>query len=106
MRCITPAELEQEVTGSLDDLQHETGTRPSTFAYPSGLYNDEAVNMVSRAGIKLAFTTERGINHVPQADALRLKRINVGSRTTLPVLRAQLLSWSVPLYSLGSRLLG
>lgn len=104
MRCITPGELEQEVRGSLDDLRRETGTLPSTFAYPSGLYNDEAVNMVRRAGIKLAFTTERGINRVSDADALRLKRINVGSRTTLPVLRAQLLSWSAPLYSLGNRL--
>ena len=104
MSCITPGELEQEVRGSLDDLQRESGIVPSTFAYPSGLYNDEAVNMVRRAGIKLAFTTERGINHVGRADPLRLKRINVGSRTTLPVLRAQLLSWSVPLYSLGNRL--
>jgi peptidoglycan/xylan/chitin deacetylase (PgdA/CDA1 family) len=106
MNCITQEEMEQEVKGSLDDLQRETGIRPSTFAYPSGLYSNEAVNMVRRAGINLAFTTERGINLISRADPLRLKRINVGGRTTLPILRAQLLSRSVPLYSLGNRLFG
>jgi len=103
MNCITPDELQKEVIGSLHDLQREIGLVPLTFAYPSGIYNKEAVKTVERAGFKLAFTTERGINEVGHADQLQLQRINVSPRTTLPVLRAQLLSWSAPLYSLGNK---
>jgi peptidoglycan/xylan/chitin deacetylase (PgdA/CDA1 family) len=105
MNCITPDELQKEVIGSLHDLQREIGLVPLTFAYPSGIYNKEAVKTVERAGFKLAFTTERGINEVSHADRLRLQRINVSPRTTLPVLRAQLLSWSAPLYSLSNKFL-
>lgn len=105
MNCVTHDNLQKEVVGSLDDLQREIGLVPLTFAYPSGIYNQEAVKTVERAGFKLAFTTERGINEVSHADQLRLQRINVSPRTTLPVLRAQLLSWSVPLYSLSNKFL-
>ena len=106
MSCITLDELESEVQGSLRDLTNQTGSAPLTFAYPSGIHNDAAVSVVQRAGFKLAFTTRRGLNAVGQADRLRLQRINVGSRTTLPVLRAQLLAWSRPVHSLSNRLSG
>lgn len=104
MNCITPDELQKEVSDSLHDLRREIGLVPQTFAYPSGIHNNEAVKTVERAGFKLAFTTERGINEVGHADRLRLQRINVSPRTTLPILRAQLLSWSAPLHSLGNKL--
>jgi peptidoglycan/xylan/chitin deacetylase (PgdA/CDA1 family) len=103
MNSITLEELQSEVMGSLHDLTRELGSAPQTFAYPSGIHNEAAVSVVERAGFKLAFTTRRGINEIQRADRLRLQRINVGARTTLPVLRAQLLSWSVPVYSLGNR---
>jgi peptidoglycan/xylan/chitin deacetylase (PgdA/CDA1 family) len=106
MNAITLEELQSEVMGSLHDLTRELGSAPQTFAYPSGIHNDAAVSVVERAGFKLAFTTRRGINEIQRADRLRLQRINVGAQTTLPVLRAQLLSWSVPVYSLGNRLFG
>jgi hypothetical protein len=35
---------------------------------------------------------------------LRIQRINVGGMTSLPVLRAQLLSWTIHLNGLQSRL--
>ena len=97
-------DLQNEVLGSLQDLTRETGRTPLTFAYPSGMYNQEAVKVVEDAGFKLAFTTERGLNDLNRSEYLQLKRINIGSRTTMPVLRAQLLSWSVPLYSLSNKL--
>jgi peptidoglycan/xylan/chitin deacetylase (PgdA/CDA1 family) len=103
MNCVTLEELQNEVRGSLQDLTREIGSAPLTFAYPSGIHNDAAVSVVERAGFKLAFTTMRGINEVGRADRLRLQRINVGARTTLPVLRAQLLSWSAPVYSWSNR---
>lgn len=104
MNHLSSAEIQAEVMGSRQDLTREIGFVPLTFAYPSGIYNQEVVKVVERAGFKLAFTTERGINNVGRFDPLRLQRINVGSRTTLPVLRAQLLSWSAPLFSLSNKL--
>ncbi len=95
--------MRQEVIASMDDLQREIGTMPSVFAYPSGFHNQEVVKAVKSAGIKLAFTTERGINTMSKADPLQLQRINVGFRTTIPMLRAQLLSWSAPLYPIGKK---
>ncbi|MDQ2692871.1 MAG: polysaccharide deacetylase family protein [Chloroflexota bacterium] len=104
MNCITLDELESEVVGSQRDLTNQIGSSPLTFAYPSGIHNDSAVAVVGRAGFRLAFTTRRGLNDVRRADRLRLQRINVGARTTLPVLRAQLLPWSGPVHSLSNRL--
>ncbi len=53
--------------------------------------------MLGREGFKLAFTTSRGINNIQTADPLRMRRINVGGKTTLPILRAQLLPWAMHL---------
>lgn len=106
MKSISIEEMHNEVKGSLHDLRRQIGFVPPVFAYPSGMYNEAAVRVVERVGFKLAFTTERGINDVGNADPLRLRRINIGTRTTLPVLRAQLLSWSAPLYRLARRIPG
>ena len=68
--------------------------------------SEEVVRAVERAGFKLAFTTERGINDLGRVHPLQLQRINVGMRTTIPILRAQLLSLSATLYPLGKKVLG
>jgi peptidoglycan/xylan/chitin deacetylase (PgdA/CDA1 family) len=101
MNNITHDDLHNETAGSRQDLLREIGSVPQVFAYPSGVYNKEVVKAAERAGFALAFTTERGINEVGQVDRFRLRRINVGTRTTLPMLRAQLLSWTANLYSLS-----
>lgn len=103
MNCISLEELAVEVTGSLQDLTHQMGSSPLTFAYPSGIHNGAAVSIVELAGFQLAFTTQRGINEIDRADRFRLKRINVGARTTLPLLRAQLLTWSTPVYAWSNK---
>lgn len=101
MNSIPVEEMHTEAKCSLHDLRRQIGLVPPVFAYPSGIYNTDAVRAVERAGFKLAFTTERGINELGKADPLRLRRINVGARTTLAVLRAQLLARSAPLYRLA-----
>jgi hypothetical protein len=53
------------------------------------------VRMLAAEGFEAAFTTVRGTNRVRDARWLRLKRINVGRRTSVPVLRAQLLSFEI-----------
>jgi len=97
MNRVTLEEAEAEANGSSHDLQREIGSTLPIFAYPSGEFNDEAANMLEREGFKLAFTTSRGINNIHRTDPLRMRRINVGAKTTLPILRAQLLPWAMHL---------
>lgn len=94
---ISPDEAEAEAVGSLHDLEREIGSVPPVFAYPSGGVNDEVVRGLDRAGFVLAFTTAPGINFLPMADRLRLRRFNINRRTNLPILRARLLSFSMNL---------
>jgi len=103
MNHIPPGAMQHEALGSLQDLQREIGETPPVFAYPSGFHNAEVVSAIRAAGIKLAFTTERGINILGRDDPLQLQRINVGAQTTVPILRAQLLSLSASLYPIGKR---
>jgi peptidoglycan/xylan/chitin deacetylase (PgdA/CDA1 family) len=99
MNNLAVDDIQTETTGSIHDLQREIGLVPQVFAYPSGIHNQDAVKAVEHAGFALAFTTERGINDVGHADRLRLRRINVGARTTIPILRAQLLSRTAKIFS-------
>jgi peptidoglycan/xylan/chitin deacetylase (PgdA/CDA1 family) len=92
---VSPKEAEAEAAGSLRDLQREIGPICPVLAYPNGSFSGEVVQVVERAGFELAFTMARGLVDVRTADRLRLHRLYVGPRTTLPVLRAQLLQWSV-----------
>jgi len=87
-------EAREEAIGSFDDLTRELGFALPIFAYPSGEFSNDVVNMLEREGFSLAFTTKRGINNINHMNPLRIQRINVGGRTSLPVLRAQLLSWT------------
>jgi len=103
MNNVSPDAMYSEAYNSFQDLEREVGGIVPAFAYPSGFHNDEVVQAVGRAGLKLAFTTERGINDLGRTHPLMLQRINVGMRTTIPILRAQLLSVSATLYPLGKK---
>lgn len=91
MNRIDSEQARQEATNSRTDLDEKFGTTVPVFAYPSGQVSDEAVQVLREEGFQLAFTTERGINNLKNANPLLLKRINVGQSTTLPMLRTQLL---------------
>jgi peptidoglycan/xylan/chitin deacetylase (PgdA/CDA1 family) len=82
--------LEIEIAGSRNDLERETGSRVPVFAYPSGSYDDEALRSTKRAGIEIAFTTRRGTWDALAGDWLQVRRINVGRRSNLPIVRAQI----------------
>lgn len=89
---IGPERLADEVGGSLGDLEQRLGPTLPAFAYPGGAYDETVVGALASAGVIAAFTTRRGINDLRRVDWLRLRRINVGPRATLPLLRAQLLA--------------
>lgn len=100
---ISPAEAVGEAAGSLQDLRRELGSALPIFAYPGGRFSQAVVEGLRRAGFALAFTTVRGTNVLPQADPLRLKRINIGGRSGLFELRARLLQASPLLDPFRSR---
>ena len=95
MNRVTVEEAREEAVSSLQDLEREIGSILPICAYPSGQFTEEVVTMLESEGFRLAFTTERGINNIRHTHPLRMSRINVGGRTTLALLRAQLLSWTV-----------
>jgi peptidoglycan/xylan/chitin deacetylase (PgdA/CDA1 family) len=84
----------EEIAGSRDDLIREVGSCPPVFSFPSGQHTEEVVELLAEEGFELAFTTGRGVNDLRRPDWLRMRRINVGGRSSLPVIRAQLLSFA------------
>lgn len=94
MNRISPSEIRQEIAGSIGDLRREIGMDVPVFAYPGGEISDDAVQTLREMGVELAFTTRRGINDFNRMDRMRISRINIGQRTSLPILRAQLLARS------------
>jgi peptidoglycan/xylan/chitin deacetylase (PgdA/CDA1 family) len=83
----------KEILGSLEDLTREVGPVPRVFAYPAGGENPKVTRVLAAEGFELAFTTERGTNDLQHTNWLRLRRINVGRASSLPLIRAQLLPW-------------
>lgn len=81
--------LVEEVAGGADDLARETGSDLPAFAYPSGEVPDRADEALAAAGIRVAFTTRRGVNELRDADWLRLRRINVSVATPRALILAQ-----------------
>ncbi|MEX1027595.1 MAG: polysaccharide deacetylase family protein [Candidatus Paceibacterota bacterium] len=82
----------QEVTGSREHLKREIGDALPVLAYPGGAHDQSLIEMLRQEGFELAFSVRRGVNDLSTADPYSLKRINVGGRTTLSILRAQLIA--------------
>jgi peptidoglycan/xylan/chitin deacetylase (PgdA/CDA1 family) len=87
------AQARAEIVGSLEDLEREIGSAPRVFAYPGGGQDAGLAHILEEEGFEVGFSTERGTNDLRGADWLRLRRINVGRSSGLPLVRAQLLSW-------------
>jgi peptidoglycan/xylan/chitin deacetylase (PgdA/CDA1 family) len=86
---LDPSLLADEIAGSRDDLAEATGAREPVFAYPSGATSRAVASCVAEAGLRVAFTTRRGVNDLRTADWLALRRINVGVGTPPSLVRAQ-----------------
>lgn len=94
---ISPEEVRAEVAGALHDLKRELGSVLPILAYPAGAFDDRVTRILEQEGYHLAFTTARGVNELARTHPLKLRRIHVGRRTSLALLRAQLLGRSVAL---------
>jgi peptidoglycan/xylan/chitin deacetylase (PgdA/CDA1 family) len=72
---------EQEVWLSRQRVAEETGSTPSSFAFPNGRAQDfdaASREVLREAGFRAACTTIRGSNR-PGCDPLRLRRLGIGS---------------------------
>jgi peptidoglycan/xylan/chitin deacetylase (PgdA/CDA1 family) len=83
--------VDREIRGSLSDLAQRIGHAPPVLAYPAGHHDEIVVERARKAGVQIAFTTRRGLNDIRSCDWLRMRRINVGPRSSLSLIRAQLL---------------
>lgn len=83
--------IREELSTSWNALVERFGTQiPKVVAYPAGGLNDDVVDVTRNLGFELAFSTQRGVNRLLTLDRFRIRRINVGARTTSGLLRAQL----------------
>ena len=57
LATLSRAQIEEEVCGSVEIFERETGARPATFAYPYGRVNAQAAAVVERV-FRYACTTE------------------------------------------------
>ncbi|MFM7244429.1 MAG: polysaccharide deacetylase family protein [Planctomycetaceae bacterium] len=63
LTTITTAQIEQEVTGSRQDIALNVGGKVSNhFAYPYGSYNTTVIAALQAAGFKTGMTTKTGLN--------------------------------------------
>jgi peptidoglycan/xylan/chitin deacetylase (PgdA/CDA1 family)/GT2 family glycosyltransferase len=85
--------LDQEIAGSVDDLEAEGLVKPRLFAYPYGECDERVTTATARAGLRAAFTIapgridRRSARHrLPRIEVLRS---DVGLRFLLKVVGAQ-----------------
>ena len=74
--------ITDEIEGSKKDLEDILGLTVDSFAYPYGLFNDNCVEAVRKAGYKVACTTQTGW-FGSETDLLRVRRVGIFSDDNL-----------------------
>ena len=95
------AQLEREITGSIDAVEDFTGQPCCSFAYPNGRtidFDDRALHHLSERGIRIAVTTTSGSNR-RGIESLRIMRQGVGPEMSMVRLAAAV--YGVPLQGAG-----
>lgn len=79
--------LQSEIGGSIEVLEHITGTRMLGISYPFGgksAVSDEVFSTAKSCGLRYGFTMERGINgHADYVLPMKLKRIDTNDVTDI-----------------------
>ncbi|WP_422661218.1 polysaccharide deacetylase family protein [Paenibacillus sp. EC2-1] len=71
-----PLQLEDEISGAKQRLEKKLGHPLISFAYPSGKFNQNVIQVVKRAGFEFAVTTEPGYAEKKQG-YLTLHRVRI-----------------------------
>ncbi len=84
--------LERELVLSKQILQERLGREVSALAYPFGwygTYNQTTRSSAIKAGYRLAFISQSGVNHPRKLDPFEICRLGVGATDSLATLRAR-----------------
>ena len=84
LASLHPAQCQEEILGSKDELERITGETPLSFAYPFGSLNETAKAYV-RSGFALAMSCDEGVNDL-STDAYQLKRTMVQPHDSIAAL--------------------
>lgn len=79
-RVLDDALLDRELVESREEIQRQTNQQVVAIAYPVGgksAVNDRVIGAVERAGYKIGFTYQTGLNHIGRWDPFQLKRLRV-----------------------------
>lgn len=90
LTSVTTDRARNEVETSMRELRNHLGSVAPVFAYPSGAHDTRVANLVRELGLRAAFTTVRGSVRPGRDDPMRLRRVNVGPRTSDAILRAEM----------------
>lgn len=83
---ISPTARERELVESRRGLQDTLGVSVRSLAYPSGAYNQEAIQAARKAGYEIAVTTQYGATH-DRGKLMELPRVRVQGTDTPSVFR-------------------
>lgn len=78
LTTIPAAGLDDEISGSRDELERDLGVEIANFCYPAGVYDDEVVAAVKAAGYRGATTVDPGLARRSEPFTLKRIRINRG----------------------------
>lgn len=81
LTSLPPAEAQQEIEGSRQDLLAIGATPVDFFAYPTGAYNAQIQQMVKDAGMRAARSSDGGMNDT-STDQYALRRYGISNTTT------------------------
>lgn len=84
--------LAYQILGSVESIEAHTGRRPQFFCFPSGRWDEAALDVLRTAGLWAAVTTEGGVDHTTDSRLL-LPRVRVSGDTDLATFEV-LLRWS------------
>jgi peptidoglycan/xylan/chitin deacetylase (PgdA/CDA1 family) len=84
---LADGDLNGEIEQSREVVARNTGTAPSVFAYPYGLWDPRVRSRVERAGYRAALTLDYGLV-AARSDVWALPRVNVPSGMSEPAFQA------------------
>jgi peptidoglycan/xylan/chitin deacetylase (PgdA/CDA1 family) len=82
---LSDAQLNDELSGSKQDLEDMLGEPVPYLAYPYGRYDERVLSVAKQAGYVAAFSVQPGFNRV-DADRFRIRRLDVFGTDTPPML--------------------
>ena len=94
---VSAERVREEVESAQSALERAFGRTPPVLSYPNGAHDDVTLATLRQLGVEVAFTQLPGHNNLASCDPLRLRRINVTRRTSLPLLRLRLQPWFAPI---------